>query len=135
MAGATGGGARAVVEELVGGRPGAAARRAVESAIRDLGDLSPLELALFGLLGLFALALTLMSISALAQEPARPPSLEERVAKVEGGVGDAALAGHNAWMLTSSALPTLNTSPRAFGQCCNRTSASTASFTWQKQRV
>ena len=65
----------------------------------------------FGARSLCALALTLMSISALAQEPAQPPSLEERVAKVEGAVGDAALAGHNAWMLTSSALVLFMTAP------------------------
>src|SRR5262249_48889546 len=40
----------------------------------------------------------------LAQEPAPGPSLEERVA---GG----ALAGHNAWMLTSSALVLFMTAP------------------------
>src|SRR3954462_13544389 len=60
---------------------------------------------------LCAPALMLLSISALAQEPAQPPTLEERVAKVEAGVGDAALAGHNAWMLTSSALVLFMTAP------------------------
>ena len=39
------------------------------------------------------------------------PSLDERVAKVETAVGDAALAGHNAWMLTSSALVLFMTAP------------------------
>jgi hypothetical protein len=61
----TGGGARAVVEELVRGRPGEAARRAVESAVRELGDLSPAELVLFGLLVLFALALTAIAVTSL----------------------------------------------------------------------
>jgi cellulose synthase/poly-beta-1,6-N-acetylglucosamine synthase-like glycosyltransferase len=65
VAGAVGGGAREVVEELVRGRPGEAARRAVESAVRELGDLSPLELALFGLLALFALALTAIATTSL----------------------------------------------------------------------
>src|SRR6476619_4831173 len=61
---------------------------------------------------LCALALVMsLSISAIAQEPTQPPSLEERVAKVEGTVGDAALAGHNAWMLTSSALVLFMTAP------------------------
>jgi Amt family ammonium transporter len=48
---------------------------------------------------------------ALAQDPAPTPTLEERVAKVEGAAGDAALAGHNAWMLTSSALVLFMTAP------------------------
>ena len=48
--------------------------------------------------------LFLLNAPAFAQAPANPPSLEERVAKVESSVGDAALAGDNAWMLTSSAL-------------------------------
>src|SRR5262245_16039300 len=43
--------------------------------------------------------------------PAQQPPLEERVAKVESAVGDAALAGHNAWMLTSSALVLFMTAP------------------------
>src|SRR5882724_3216047 len=62
---------------------------------------------------LCALALPLFfSLALYAQEPAAsPPSLEERVAKVETGVGDAALAGHNAWMLTSSALVLFMTAP------------------------
>jgi glycosyltransferase XagB len=64
-AAATGEGARAVVEDLVQGRPGAAARRAIESAVRELGDLSPVELALFGLLALFALALTAIAVTSL----------------------------------------------------------------------
>jgi cellulose synthase/poly-beta-1,6-N-acetylglucosamine synthase-like glycosyltransferase len=49
----------------VQGRPGAAARRAVESAVRELGDLSPVELVLFGLLALFALALTAIAVTSL----------------------------------------------------------------------
>jgi len=64
-AGATGGGTREVVEELVRGHPAEAARRAVESAVRELGDLSAVELALFGLLGLFALALTVIAVTSL----------------------------------------------------------------------
>jgi Amt family ammonium transporter len=46
-----------------------------------------------------------------AEAPAAPPTIEERVAKVESSVGDAALAGHNAWMLTSSALVLFMTAP------------------------
>jgi ammonium transporter, Amt family len=46
-----------------------------------------------------------------AQEPAAPPTLEERVAKTESSVVDAATAGHNAWMLTSSALVLFMTAP------------------------
>jgi Amt family ammonium transporter len=60
-----------------------------------------------------ALALVLsLSPALLAQDaPAASPTLEERVTKVETGVGDAALAGHNAWMLTSSALVLFMTAP------------------------
>jgi Amt family ammonium transporter len=48
-----------------------------------------------------------------AQEPAAapPPTVEQRLDKVETGVSDAALAGHNAWMLTSSALVLFMTAP------------------------
>ena len=56
----------------------------------------------------FCMAL-LFSTPGLAQPPA--PTMEERVAKVESSVGDAALAGHNAWMLTSSALVLFMTAP------------------------
>src|SRR5215217_4861398 len=59
------GGARGVVEELVRGNPAGAARRAVESAVRDLGDLSAGELLGFGLLGLFALVLTVIAATSL----------------------------------------------------------------------
>jgi Amt family ammonium transporter len=52
-----------------------------------------------------------LSGAAMAQEPAAPPTLEERVTKVEGAASDAALAGHNAWMLTSSALVLFMTAP------------------------
>src|SRR4029079_12594569 len=45
----------------------------------------------------------------LGQEPA--PTLEDRVAKVESSAADAALAGHSAWMLTSSALVLFMTAP------------------------
>jgi glycosyltransferase XagB len=62
---ATGGGAREIIEELVRGHPVEAARRAVESAVRELGDLSAVELVLFGLLGLFALALTVIAATSL----------------------------------------------------------------------
>jgi glycosyltransferase XagB len=40
-------------------------RRAISSAVRALGDLSPLELALFGLLALFSLALTAVATTSL----------------------------------------------------------------------
>ena len=59
------GGARGVIEELVRGHPAEAARRAVESAVRELGDLSAVELVLFGLLGLFALVLTMIAVTSL----------------------------------------------------------------------
>lgn len=54
----------------------------------------------------------LLSPSLKAQDPSAPaPTLEERVAKNEVNVSDAALAGHNAWMLTSSALVLFMTAP------------------------
>jgi len=54
----------------------------------------------------------LIAVPVLGQEGSQtPPSLDERVTKVEGAVGDAALAGHNAWMLTSSALVLFMTAP------------------------
>jgi len=58
------------------------------------------------------LLVLLFALSLQAQDaPATLPTLEERVAKVETNVGDAALAGHNAWMLTSSALVLFMTAP------------------------
>src|SRR5947207_7325459 len=62
---------------------------------------------------LCALALVLLFAGQLsAQEPAPPvPTLDQRVTDVESKVGDAALAGHNAWMLTSSALVLFMTEP------------------------
>jgi ammonium transporter, Amt family len=58
-----------------------------------------------------AVLLLLHSAAVHAEEPAAAPSLDERVAKLEGGLGDAATAGHNAWMLTSSALVLFMTAP------------------------
>src|SRR5882724_12712378 len=62
---------------------------------------------------LCALALLLLLTgAALAQETTKPPpTAEERLAKAEIDVKDAALAGHNAWMLTSSALVLFMTAP------------------------
>jgi Amt family ammonium transporter len=59
----------------------------------------------------FLAILVAVSGSVLAQQAAAPPTLEERVATVETSVKDAALAGHNAWMLTSSALVLFMTAP------------------------
>ena len=42
---------------------------------------------------------------------AEPPSLEQRLAKLEAEAPDAALAGHNAWMLVSTALVLFMTAP------------------------
>jgi len=62
--------------------------------------------------GLCALALLLvLPCSARAQEPAPPMTIEQRLEKAESLIGDAALAGHNAWMLTSSALVLFMTAP------------------------
>jgi ammonium transporter, Amt family len=53
-----------------------------------------------------------LSATSFSQEPAQPPpTADERLAKVETDVKDAALAGHNAWMLTSSALVLFMTAP------------------------
>jgi Amt family ammonium transporter len=59
----------------------------------------------------FLAILVAVSGSVLAQQAAAPPTLEERVTTVETSVKDAALAGHNAWMLTSSALVLFMTAP------------------------
>jgi glycosyltransferase XagB len=63
----TGGGTgtRGVVGELLRGNPVEAARRAVDSAVGELRDLSPVELLLFGLLALFSLALTAVAATTL----------------------------------------------------------------------
>src|SRR5262245_62154754 len=59
-----------------------------------------------------ALVLVLVSIPAEAQDTPKPePTADERLAKVETDVKDAAVAGHNAWMLTSSALVLFMTAP------------------------
>lgn len=63
-----------------------------------------------GALALCALMLLLFTADVGAQEPA-PPTLEDRVGAVETAASDAALAGHNAWMLTSSALVLFMTAP------------------------
>jgi glycosyltransferase XagB len=60
-----GNGARGPFNDLVHGHPGQAARRAISSAVREIGDLSPLELGLLGLLLLFVLALTAIATTSL----------------------------------------------------------------------
>src|SRR6478752_5892828 len=62
----------------------------------------------FSLLVLFAPAAI-----CFAQDPApaAAPTVDERFTKLESSVGDAAIAGHNAWMLTSSALVLFMTAP------------------------
>jgi cellulose synthase/poly-beta-1,6-N-acetylglucosamine synthase-like glycosyltransferase len=59
------GGSRGPFNDLVAGHPGRAARRAISSAVREVGDLSPLELALLGLLLLFVAALTAVATTSL----------------------------------------------------------------------
>src|SRR5262245_12380407 len=54
---------------------------------------------------------SLLQAPCQAQEPAAPKTLEERVGELEPKVADAATAGHNAWMLTSSALVLFMTAP------------------------
>jgi Amt family ammonium transporter len=61
---------------------------------------------------LCALALLFVAAAAWAQEAeAPPPTVEQEIATLKTGVSDAALAGHNAWMLTSSALVLFMTAP------------------------
>lgn len=63
---------------------------------------------------LIASVLVLSPLHVAAQEASSAggaPSSEERLTKVESSVQDAALAGHNAWMLTSSALVLFMTAP------------------------
>jgi len=53
-----------------------------------------------------------IATAARAEAPGQAsPTLEARVAKVETSAADAAIAGHNAWMLTSSALVLFMTAP------------------------
>jgi len=56
-------------------------------------------------------ALALLSIVASAWGQESPPSIEKQVETLKTDVSDAALAGHNAWMLTSSALVLFMTAP------------------------
>jgi Amt family ammonium transporter len=63
---------------------------------------------------LAALICCLPPVPLAAQEASsagNSPPLEERLVKVEAAAQDAALAGHNAWMLTSSALVLFMTAP------------------------
>src|SRR4029079_9302719 len=59
----------------------------------------------------FCMALFSPALSWAQPAGAPTPTVEERVTKVESAVGDAALSGHNAWMLTSSALVLFMTVP------------------------
>lgn len=71
------------------------------------------KIAVFVARWLCALAMVLSFSLGVYAQPAgeAPPTLDERLAKVETNVSDAALAGHNAWMLTSSALVLFMTAP------------------------
>jgi cellulose synthase/poly-beta-1,6-N-acetylglucosamine synthase-like glycosyltransferase len=64
-AGAARTGSRSVVGELARSNPAEAARQAVSSAVRELRDLSAVELLLYGLLALLVLALTAISTTTL----------------------------------------------------------------------
>jgi Amt family ammonium transporter len=52
-----------------------------------------------------------LALPAWAQEPAPTPTVEERLAALEGAVPEAANVGHNAWMMTSCALVLFMTAP------------------------
>jgi Amt family ammonium transporter len=71
------------------------------------------KLAVFVARWLCALAVVMAFSAVCCGQPGDAPvtTLEARVEKVEASVGDAALAGHNAWMLTSSALVLFMTAP------------------------
>ena len=58
---------------------------------------------------LCALATLSLALNVWGQEA--PPSIEQQVQTLKVDVSDAALAGHNAWMLTSSALVLFMTAP------------------------
>ncbi|MBW3597993.1 MAG: ammonium transporter [Planctomycetes bacterium] len=49
--------------------------------------------------------------AAFGQEAETTPTTDEQIAALESGVASAALAGHNAWMLTSTALVLFMTAP------------------------
>ena len=65
-------------------------------------------------LGLLVLQLLMTTGLAFAQNAAPAPTLEEKVAKLEGAVAAAQTSGDNAWMLTSSALVLMMTGPGLF---------------------
>ncbi len=58
---------------------------------------------------LCALALLSLATNVWGQET--PPTVEQEIAALKAGVADAASAGHNAWMLTASALVLFMTAP------------------------
>ena len=64
---------------------------------------------LISALALCAVSWSATSSVAVAQEA--PPSIDEQVAKVQAEASAAALAGHNAWMLTCAALVLFMTAP------------------------
>jgi Amt family ammonium transporter len=75
-------------------------------------------LVLCALLGFLALTSAAIGQEAKTETKAEPPTAEsvdkkidDKVTELEGKIGDAALAGHNAWMLTSSALVLFMTAP------------------------
>ena len=65
-------------------------------------------------LGLLVLQLLMTTGLAFAQNAAPAPTLEEKVAKLEGAVAAAQTSGDNAWLLTSSALVLMMTGPGLF---------------------
>lgn len=55
--------------------------------------------------------LVLLALAAIARGQDPPPAIEKDVETLKADVSNAALAGHNAWMLTSSALVLFMTAP------------------------
>ena len=60
---------------------------------------------------LCALAFVSLAVTAWGQEAPPAPTTEQEIAALKTGVSDAALAGHNAWMLACSALVLFMTAP------------------------
>lgn len=66
---------------------------------------------LFSKAGCWCALVMILFVPALAGAQETPPTPEQRLATIETNVSDAALAGHNAWMLTCSALVLFMTVP------------------------
>jgi Amt family ammonium transporter len=66
---------------------------------------------MFVAVALCACAIGLLAVPALAQTAPAPASVDQQLSDLNKKVDDAAMAGHNAWMLTSCALVLFMTAP------------------------